>query len=690
MAVASADDGADASADDGSDQFMCVCRQVFKTSRGLNCHVSRYCKGAPPDVEVAEPLDMPSSSTNGGNTSSGFASLLFTAAFIGLTKLRLKFNASNAQVQSVKDMVCELMAIVQRELTRIFPACHEVDTEDVPDLSEFIGPISDVFKGLRTEYLEGRAREALLPDLKPTRRVLGKRYIPHDLPDGRRVHQEVEDVVYDFDAMKHLQAMFEHVPDLCADFLASHDRWDQPLQGTISDVCHGSGLRSSPLFLAAKSTGRFPLLLHYYMDGIGLTNPLAQNAGDNKVACSYVVVLNFSSGCRTSPHCIIPVSVCFEKDWSRYEEVDIVSGPVDESYHGSSFGAQMRRLFDGIELKCPTQFLHDPRVRTRDDGSTFIAVSGGLALTSADAPAGGTLRGTKIAFGPLTTAICDGCYCKQIDGENRRAHARCNSFLPWVRTGAGEAGAGSFSGLICSDAAMTTAFDFNFQGALQIHKARTAESTLQDMQIHTRLDPSAQEWFKQQIGVRTFNHSFSRMPYGNHVQIAKDLMHAELLGNLKEHQSKMLWKMKRELKWITDASAFNTRVLSFPHWARGSRRRSYLLSDDAFSGSLQDCSVGGLWTAHNEMLFVCYSIELLHVFVPSGQEEHPVWRCWCLHYHYIMLCLQKEFTLDDIRELDQTIYDFQALYLEVYGEESWKPKFNFAQHFPLEILKYDS
>ena len=420
MAVASADDGADASADDGSDQFMCaLCRQVFKSDRGRAIHATRFCKGAPPDVEVAEPLDMPSSSTNGGNTSSGFASLLFTAAFIGLTKLRLKFNASNAQVQSVKDMVCELMAIVQRELIRIFPACHEVDTEDVPDLSEFIGPISDVFKGLRTEYLEGRAREALLPDLKPTRRVLGKRYIPHDLPDGRRVHEEVEDVVYDFDAMKHLQAMFEHVP-------------------------------------------------------------------------------------------------------------------------------------------------------------------------------------------------------------------------------------------------------------------------------HTRLDPSAQEWFKQQIGVRTFNHSFSRMPYGNHVQIAKDLMHAELLGNLKEHQSKMLWKMKRELKWITDASAFNTRVLSFPHWARGSRRRSYLLSDDAFSGSLQDCSVGGLWTAHNEMLFVCYSIELLHVFVPSGQEEHPVWRCWCLHYHYIMLCLQKEFTLDDIRELDQTIYDFQALYLEVYGEESWKPKFNFAQHFPLEILKYDS
>ena len=150
MAVASADDGADASADDGSDQFMCVCRQVFKSDRGRAVHATRYCKGAPPDVEVAEPPD----------TSSGFASLLFTAAFIGLTKLRLKFNASNAQVQSVKDMVCELMAIVQRELIRIFPACHEVDTEDVPDLSEFIGPISDVFKGLRTEYLEGRAREA--------------------------------------------------------------------------------------------------------------------------------------------------------------------------------------------------------------------------------------------------------------------------------------------------------------------------------------------------------------------------------------------------------------------------------------------------------------------------------------------------------------------------------------------------
>ena len=54
----------------------------------------------------------------------------------------------------------------------------------------------------------------------------------------------------------------------------------------------------------------------------------------------------------------------------------------------------------------------------------------------------------------------------------------------------------------------------------------------------------------------------------------------------------------------------------------------------------------------------------------------------------VMLCLQKEFSLDDIRELDVAIYEFQTLYLEVYGKEGWLPKFNFAQHFPLDILKY--
>ena len=75
------------------------------------------------------------------------------------------------------------------------------------------------------------------------------------------------------------------------------------------------------------------------MDGIGITNPLAKAGSKRKVAASYVSCLNFSPGSRTSPHCILPTSICYEKDWSRYPEVDVVCGPVDEPANGTSLGA---------------------------------------------------------------------------------------------------------------------------------------------------------------------------------------------------------------------------------------------------------------------------------------------------------------------------------------------------------------
>lgn len=139
---------------------------------------------------------------------------------------------------------------------------------------------------------------------------------------------------------------------------------------------------------------------------------------------------------------------------------------------------------------------------------------------------------------------------------------------------------------------------------------------------------------------------------------------------------------------VPSVSAYNTRIRSFSHWARGTRRTSYILADDALAGSLEDCFVGGMWTAHNTMLFMCYSIELLHIFVPADRQDHLVWRCWCLHYEYFMICLQKEFPLSDIRRLDICLYEMQSLFLEIYGDGCWLPKNNFAQHLPLDILRW--
>ena len=162
-------------------------------------------------------------------------------------------------------------------------------------------------------------------------------------------------------------------------------------------------------------------------------------------------------------------------------------------------------------------------------------------------------------------------------------------------------------------------------------------------------------------------------------------MHVELLELITCHLSKLLWKFHRELGWIRSMNHYSTRVRSFEHWSRGSRKSVYTLPEGALAGSLEECSIGGLWTAHHAMIFMVFSVQLLDYFVPADQKDHPVWRCWCLHHRYFMMLLQRSFTLTDIRTIDVTIFTMQTLYLEIYGILCWLPKFHFAQHFPVRL-----
>ena len=243
--------------------------------------------------------------------------------------------------------------------------------------------------------------------------MIGQRFESEEMNDGREIQHVIEDVNWDFDVMRHLEAMLEGNHDLCADFLAFPERMSQRKIGVIADVWDGVASKSFPLVLAAIERGEYPLMLQYYMDGIGFTGPLAIAATRNKAAASYVAVLNFSSGNRTSPHCIVPVGLCHEKDWSRYPEVDIVCGPIDEPADGTSLGAQMRRLANGAELLIPAAFASSPNVRwlqaspaTGGRSGYFLRVSGGVMTTSVDSPAAGQVSHAchPLAAAPLAVA----------------------------------------------------------------------------------------------------------------------------------------------------------------------------------------------------------------------------------------------------------------------------------------------
>jgi len=75
-------------------------------------------------------------------------------------------------------------------------------------------------------------------------------------------------VNWDFDVMRHLEAMLEGNQDLCADFLAFPERMSQRKIGVIADVWDGVASKSFPLVLAAIERGEYPLMLQYYMEKI--------------------------------------------------------------------------------------------------------------------------------------------------------------------------------------------------------------------------------------------------------------------------------------------------------------------------------------------------------------------------------------------------------------------------------------
>lgn len=146
------------------------------------------------------------------------------AAFEGLTRLRLDYNASNSQVDAVKDMMQEVIGCIMKKVAA------KLERENNPlhrscDLSAFLSTVGDPFVGMRSSYLEGKLRARKLPNLQPTARVLGYRSVSHTQEDGSIFQETRTDYVYDFDIKTQLEAMFKFNPVTCEDFLGSMDRW---------------------------------------------------------------------------------------------------------------------------------------------------------------------------------------------------------------------------------------------------------------------------------------------------------------------------------------------------------------------------------------------------------------------------------------------------------------------------------
>lgn len=89
------------------------------------------------------------------------------------------------------------------------------------------------------------------------------------------------------------------------------------------------------------------------------------------------------------------------------------------------------------------------------------------------------------------------------------------------------------------------------------------------------------------------------------------------------------------------------------------------------------------------MTFCALSLQALAPIIPLAKQQHRVWICFKQHMQYIKLLLQTSFSRDDITRLDQLIFNSQSLFLEIPQYFClWKPKNHFAQHFPVDIMRY--
>ena len=76
-------------------------------------------------------------------------------------------------------------------------------------------------------------------------------------------------------------------------------------------------------------------------------------------------------------------------------------------------------------------------------------------------------------------------------------------------------------------------------------------------------------------------------------------------------------------------------------------------------------------------------------FIPAGETKNIHWVCLQQHLQYVMLLMQTSFSRDDIARLDQLIFSQQSLFLSIpHYFFLWKPKNHFAQHFPVDIIRF--
>lgn len=600
--------------------------------------------------------------------------------FINLfAQMRSKF-ASNEMVDTVRSEIKQMMNTIQARSQKAITAAAEEGK--VASLHDVVEPVQAALASVSSSHRESVVREKFIPSVKPVKRTLGTRTETETLGDGRTVRRTHTDVCYDLPFEQVLEQVMQNNKDVYKDVLSSSDRWmQQPSsdgQHILRDLCDGLAFqRHSRLnreALRASDAG-LTLALGFYGDGVTIACPIGPRRANSKIELFYWFSINIQPDHRLSLHNIQLATIAMTDDVKRYGcQLVISGGDADGSFnHSTSFGASMHRLNEGVMLTVPNPM----RSEGHSAPLASIYTRGWCPLLIADSPAASTMLALKASVAAFSFCRgCDACKhaseeraCPQCDDSDEEdgvdaeveedGRAGCvrrapNSFLPWR--------IGPNGRLECPDSLMSHDYDPLRIGARQLYNVRSMEQWRCVQQQHDAA-ATRKERLKilKRAGIASFRMG-TLFPHWEFWGSPQDLMHVEFEGLLKDELYLLLHEMHQR-GWIT-AKRFNQ--AKNKHRFSGGVRLSDITSEH-FQGAADGLPKRNYkslpFTAHDMLLLVTDSIELLAQFILDWDADF--WRSWLLHVEYVCLMLSDAFSFEDVRRLDDLIFQHQSLFLTI-------------------------
>lgn len=485
------------------------CLRNFATEKGCQTHqgMAAACKNA---CVLTNQFVSPAESAFAADTQATEYHAELKAHLVdAYGDMRYEKLMPGKHVDHVKECFDGVLSRMRDELVRRLSSYEITDKDGCKvNLDKAILPILDVHRGIASAHSESTARKERLGNalLEPVKRSLVD-------PSGERSCDFVYDVPLDAElercmlADPNLYSCIKNASDSWASRRNHHPGDHEVL--SLGDITDGSVFRDHPrLGDKAPATSKTQIAVILYYDEVEPVNALGAFVGKHKLGMYYWALVNLPPSQRMSLHHIHLATVCLDSDMAYYGSKQIVSGPPNESYLGSSFGAAMRRLHDG----CLLSTLINGRLSS-------VLFEGWVVCLSADYPAAAALGG----FAKSTSAQC---FCRECDVS--RNHSEQNSRF-WITPNSFLAGVSKF-----------------VERTLLGHES--AAEKLNSCSTSQRQDD-----FLRLNGVRTYQHAFSPDEHNAGVPLVNvctmipyDFFHVEAEGILKTEIACMVYAFCRQ------------------------------------------------------------------------------------------------------------------------------------------------